>query len=161
MLKYTKYLLLSIVVACSSKETEYKDLAITHLKTFLLDPKSFELINYQLDTIRLSYQVQEELFRVRDIIESNIIDTTCCDPEIWLDSLRSRKDRVTEMLILLDKLDSNPSLNTPIGYQSVVRYYYTRANRERVIHTIGINHDMNGNVLEEISILDDKSYIFK
>jgi len=152
ILKQIKYILLFIVVSCSSKETEYKDLAITYIKTYLYDPKAFELINYQLDTLRWSDQV---------LVEYDSIDEL--DEEFFdYDTLASLSNyfKVAELSDLLDNLEDNYKLDTMVGYQSVVRYYYTRANRDRVIHTLSVYHDMNGNILRMIS-LDDKNYRFK
>jgi len=132
-------LIIAVITSCNStseksdknedREIDYQATSIKYVKRFLLDSNSFELINFELDTVRLSYSIREDYFRLSEMIDTNY----------FLDSeLRTKKDSLFDMLILLGKLDSNPALDTAIGLQGNVRYYSINKSGQRVINTMGV-----------------------
>jgi hypothetical protein len=139
MNRILKYVVILIVVSCSSNSKEpidredtkfdYKEESVNYVKKYILDPNSFELINFELDTVRLSYSIREDYLRFSDIIDTNYFP----EPELSV-----KKDSLYNMLLLLDELNSNPTLDTAIGLQGNVRYYSINKSGQRVINTMGV-----------------------
>ena len=148
-----------VVFACSSssKEIDFQELAINAVKNELLDPNSFELIKYSLDTNYL----HEEMMRLisNDSME---IRSAKGGLDIWESSKNDfGKDNYDEYLVQLKeaelRIDSNFSVinNTTdsiVGYRSFIRYYANSKGGMRVINQMGVAFDYKGLVVNTISL---------
>jgi len=167
ILKQIKYILLLIVVACSSNlESELKNKSINSVKLALLDPNSFELISYSLDTIFVHTKLMEILS-----IDSSLIDSY----KYTLNQLEDQKnvegllkDTYDEYLVELNRverqIDSLTSVinNTPetiIKYQSFTRYYSSNRFGLRVINEIRVTFSPTGYVLD-VTNLDNNEKVY-
>jgi len=159
LFKYIKYILILIIVACgsSSKEVDFQELSINAVKNELLDPNSFELIKYSLDTTFL----HEELLRKigNDSLEMRSAQGGL---EIWEDMKNDYgKDNYEEYLVKLKdaekRIDSNLSLLNSVPdsifeFRGYIRYYANSKGGMRVINQMGIYFDSKGLVINTISL---------
>jgi hypothetical protein len=147
LFKYTKYLLILIIVACgsSSKEVDFQELSINAVKNELLDPNSFELIKYSLDTI---YNHEEALILLRldsskvDIYNNLLYLSVELDEKEkyneYLDALNDTQRRIDSSKSLLD----NPDMISK--YRATVLYYSNGKGGMRVINKMGITFNLEG-----------------
>ena len=160
MFKSTKYIVLLIVVACSSgsKERELKNESINAVKLKLLDAKSFELIRYSLDTTFLHQLVNDYIIddlQWKNDVEHNISELS---PRL---TKSSRKDGyVYETLVvwknLVNRIESSIESDkfliknvpdTIIGYKCFVRYYSNSQLGLRVINEVRVTLSPTGDVI--------------
>ena len=147
LFKYTKYLLILIIVACgsNSKEVDFQDLSINAVKNELLDPKSFELIEYSMDTIFLHegarFNISNDslsLYYQEGTLAMMTGGETYVERGIREDIAKYKRS-----------IDSNQSLinNSPdtiVKYLSRVRYYTNSKDGMRVINWMGITFNHQG-----------------
>lgn len=143
-MKYLRYILSLIVVACSSgsKEIDFQELSINAVKNELLDPNSFELIKYSLDTI---YNHEEALIFLRhdSIMGDWYIKMLVSDDgneiyNYYLDGLKRISQRMDSSKSLLD----NPDMISK--YRATVLYYSNGKGGLRVINKMGISFNLEG-----------------
>lgn len=159
MFKYTKYLLVIILVACSSgsKEIDFQESAINAVKNELLNPDSFELIKYSLDTIFLRNNI---LLKIK--MDSFEIKSAEVGLETWKESYSDAgKDYYNKYLVQLEdaenRIDSNLSLINSVPdsifeYRGNIRYYANRKGGMRVINEMFIYFDYKGIVVNTINL---------
>jgi len=155
VLKQIKYMLLLIVVACgsSSKEVDFQELSINAVKNELLDPNSFELIKYSLDTTMVH---AESLFLLG--VDSSLVDTYNSLLDLYKNDVDKQdyEEYTLKMNDVNRRMDSCKSLlNEPdrvSGYRTFVRYYANSKGGLRVINEMKVTLNPEGIVLKTYSL---------
>ena len=135
-----------MAVACQS---DFESKSISAVKNELLDPNSFELIKYDLDTTTLHWWLKLQIQ-----MDSLDVDVDQQRVAIWEDSKNSYgKSYYEEAVADLNKakhsLDSNSALlksspDTIVAYSAKVRYYANSKGGQRVIGEMRVSFDHKG-----------------
>ena len=154
ILKQIKYILLLIIVSCSSssKEIDFQELSISAVKSELLDPNSFELIKYSLDTIFLHEGAR------RNISNDSMELAYAMDYAMSIGEETYEDRRIKEDIIKYERsIDSNESLiknapDTIVKYLGYVRYYANSKDGRRLINSYGITFNHKGLYVSQLSL---------
>ena len=142
---------LAVVTSCTSEIEKLQETAITEVKQTLLDPKSFKLIETQVDTIRESHRMivsttafteKMEMYNTKtDALLSSIrishiygmsASSEIAEAQVYIDSATALSERANLIVEKAEKLKNTPN-DSVIGYRVNVRYYAnTRGGKERM-----------------------------
>ncbi len=135
-----------MMVSCQS---DFESKSISAVKSELLDPNSFELIKYDLDTNTLHWWLKLQVQ-----IDSLDVDLDQQRVAIWEDSKNSYgktyyEEAVTDLNKAKRSLDSNSALlksspDTIVGYSAKVRYYANSRGGQRVINEMRVSFNHKG-----------------
>jgi len=164
---------ISLLSSCKSEEEKLTETAVNEIKQSLLDPKSMEVIEIELDTLHASWRIADEAdqYITKQKQWATVFEEFNDDVE-WehrmgrpagktlMNALQESYDSVKHYTELWDKemKRAEKIMNTPqdsvIGYSVKVRYYATNRGSNR---TMGENRYYklnNGHThLEDISPL--------
>lgn len=167
-------LTLSVVAlaSCSNPIEEMTDKAITEIRSGLLDPKSFELISTEVDTIRYTWKLEkqmeplhnfadmwlEEAIKMNKEAEWEHTFGRSADLEIrfareYLDSSKVYQEQIKNLMSHYETIYGTPN-DSIIGYSVDVRYYATNRGGDKAMGENRYYVFNNGNTsLEDISPL--------
>lgn len=132
------------ILACASCSNPIEDMtekAITEIKSSLLDPKSFELISTEVDTVHYSWQILKQVEPLQDVEQMWLDEANKLFDDIdfkqamgqsasldikyagyYIDSSAVYGERSKKLLAQVEKMQNTPT-DSIIGYSVDVRYY--------------------------------------
>lgn len=138
---FTLTLSVLVLASCTNPIEDMTDNAITEIKSSLLDPKSFELISTEVDTIHYTWTLQQEFDRflkahdlwieesnkmIKDAKWNHAFGRSASSEikyaQIFLDSAKVQGDKMEVLTKQISSLTGTP-LDSIIGYTVDVRYY--------------------------------------
>lgn len=160
------------LASCSNPIEEMTDNAISKIKSGLLDPKSFELISTEVDTIRYTWKLEKQMEPLHKMSEMWLDEALKMTKEAqwertfgrssdlelrfareYLDSSKVIDKQINKIMSHYETIQGTPN-DSIIGYSVDVRYYATNRGGNK---TMGENRYYvfnNGNTsLEDISPL--------
>ena len=164
---------ISLLSSCKSEEEKLTETAVNEIKQSLLDPKSMEIIEIELDTLHASWRIADEAdqYIIKQKQWATVFDEFNDDVE-WehrmgrpagktlMNALQESYDSVKHYTQLWDKemKHAEEIMNTPqdsvIGYSVKVRYYATNRGGNRTMgETLYYKFNNGRTNLEDISPL--------
>lgn len=132
-----------VFMSCSNSIEKMTDNAITEVKETLLDPKSFELISTETDTIRYTWKLESQIRPLQTIRQMWLDEADKMTKEAqwehaygrsaeleikyarqYLDSSNVYDTKIQKLLSQYNSLKGTPA-DSIIGYSVDVRYYAT------------------------------------
>jgi hypothetical protein len=170
-------LAITLLSSCKSETEKLQDTAINEVKETLLDPKSFELIETEVDTIFASTKMITDYAYLTDLANdwteqaNKVIDDISWEHRFgrpagkhmfrqaqeYLDSSKSCSDRYDAIVQKASKLINTPN-DSIIGYTVDIRYYATsRGGDKRMGENRYFQYNNGKTKLEDVSPLKDLS----
>lgn len=156
------------LTSCQSEIEKIQDTAISEIKSSLLDPKSFKLIESKVDTVFASdrlYQSTEPLTTMMDFYHEmvdinlnaarrlHIYDLSAAEElaeaQAYVDSSTALGEKAKDIIAQADKLKGTEQ-DSIIGFKVEVRYYAkTRSGEERMGQQVYTKYNNGKTKLED------------